>query len=141
MGISPYWEVDRPSAGQSVLCYIINIVKDILVSVVYRLPSPLQFGACDPGYYFLGSGGEPTEVVVVDLKVKNKSRKMSREQSDEEDGVVETEVGRVDDETAETEVDCRPPRGTNRMIGESSWEPSEQRRTSVIRDSNTESGP
>ena len=63
----------------------------------------------------LGSGGEPTEVVVVDLKVKNKSRKMSQEQSEEEDGVVETEVGPVDDETAETEVEFRPPRGTSRM--------------------------
>ena len=32
---------------------------------------------------------------------------MSREQSDGEDSVVETEVGPVDDETAETEVDFR----------------------------------
>ena len=53
MGISPYWEVDRPSAGQSVLCYIINVVKDR--SVVYWLPSPLQFGACDLGFSFLDS--------------------------------------------------------------------------------------
>ena len=41
---------------------------------------------------------------------------MSREQSEEKDGVVETEVGPVDDETAETEVDFRPPRGTNWML-------------------------
>ena len=54
-------------------------------------------------------------MVVVDLKVKNKSRKMSWEQSEEEGGVVETEVGPVDDETAETEVDFRPPRGTSWM--------------------------
>ena len=58
-------------------------------------------------------------MVVVDLKVKNRSRKMSREQSEQEDGVVETEVGPVDDETAETEVDFRPPRGTNRMPDDS----------------------
>ena len=44
-------------------------------------------------------------MVVVDLKVKNKSRKMSREQYEEEDGVVEPGVGPVDDKTAETEVD------------------------------------
>ena len=31
------------------------------------------------------------------------------------DGVVETEVGPVDDGTAETEVDFRPPRGSNRV--------------------------
>ena len=30
--------------------------------------------------------------------------------------MVETEVGPVDDETAETEVDFRPPRGTNQML-------------------------
>ena len=29
--------------------------------------------------------------------------------------MVETEVGLIDDETAETEVDFRPPRGTNQM--------------------------
>ena len=46
-----------------------------------------------PGYYFLCSGGEPTKVVVVDLKVKNRSQKMSQEQSEEVYGVVETEIG------------------------------------------------
>ena len=40
---------------------------------------------------------------------------MRREQSKEEDGVVETEVGPGDDKTAETEVDFCLPRGTNRM--------------------------
>ena len=40
---------------------------------------------------------------------------MRREQSDGEDGVVETDVGPVDDETAETEVDFRLPRGYDRM--------------------------
>ena len=40
---------------------------------------------------------------------------MSQKQSQEEDGVVETKVGPVDDETAETEVDFRPSCGTNRM--------------------------
>ena len=34
--------------------------------VAYRLPSPLQFGARDLGFPFLGSGGEPTEVVGLD---------------------------------------------------------------------------
>ena len=34
-----------------------------------------------------------------------------REQSDEEDGVVETENGQVDDVTAETEVNFRRPLG------------------------------
>ena len=62
----------------------------------------------------MGSGGEPTEVVVGDLKVKNRSQKMSREHSEEEDGVVRTKV-LVSDETAETEAEFRPPRGTNRM--------------------------
>ena len=51
-------------------------------------------------------------MVMVDLKVKNKSRKMSREHSEEEDGAVRTEV-LVNDETTETEVDFRPPRETN----------------------------
>ena len=54
MGISPYWEVDRPSAGQSVLCYLINVVKDR--SVVYRLPSALQFGARVAGVDGIGRG-------------------------------------------------------------------------------------
>ena len=85
-------------------------------NVVYRLPSPLQFGAHDLGYSFLGSGGEPTEVVVVDLKVRSKSRKMSRERSEEEDGVVGTEVGPMSNENVETEVDYRPLRGTNQML-------------------------
>ena len=61
-------------------------------------PSALQFGARDLGYSFLGRIGEPTEVVIMDLKVRNKGRKMSREQSEEEDGVMGTNVGRVSDE-------------------------------------------
>ena len=68
---------------------------------------------------------------------------MSQEQSDGENGVVETEVGPVDDETAETEMDFRPPRGSDWMpgIGQSSREPSERRRTSVIQDRHADSGP
>ena len=54
-------------------------------------------------------------MVVVDQKVRNKSRKMSREQSEEEDVVVGTEVGLASDGNGETEVKFRPPRGTNRM--------------------------
>ena len=38
---------------------------------------------------------------------------MSREQSDEEDSMVETEVVPVDDETTETEVEFRRPRGSD----------------------------
>ena len=38
---------------------------------------------------------------------------MNREQSDGEDSVVETEVDPVDDETAETDVNFRPPRGSD----------------------------
>ena len=38
---------------------------------------------------------------------------MSREQSDEEDGVVETEDGQADDETAETEPNGRLARGSD----------------------------
>ena len=38
---------------------------------------------------------------------------MSREQSGEEDGVVETEDGQVDNGTAETEVNFRLPRGSD----------------------------
>ena len=53
---------------------------------------------------------------MVDIKVRNKSQKMSWEQSEEEDGVVETEVGPVDDEIAETEVDFRPPRDNRPII-------------------------
>ena len=52
-------------------------------------------------------------MVVVDLKVRNKNRKMSREQSEEEDGVVGTEVGPASDGNRETDVEFRPPRGTN----------------------------
>ena len=36
--------------------------------VVYRPPSPLQFGACDLRFSFLGSGGESTELVGLDQK-------------------------------------------------------------------------
>ena len=39
--------------------------------------------------------------------LKTSGQKMSREQSDKEDGVVETEDGQADDETAETEVSGR----------------------------------
>ena len=53
-------------------------------------------------------------MVVRDLNVKNRSRQMSREQSEEKDDVVRTEV-RAGDETAETKVEFRPPRGTNLM--------------------------
>ena len=61
---------------------------------------------------------------------------MSREQSGEEDGVMETEVGPVGDENVETEVEFRPPRGTYRQ---SSWESLEQRQVSRIRVRQTES--
>ena len=44
-------------------------------------------------------------MVVIYLKVKNRSQKMSWQQSEEEDGV-------VDNKTAETELDFPPPRGT-----------------------------
>ena len=40
----------------------------------------------------------------MDLKVRNKTRKMSREQPEEEDDVMGTEVGPVSDENVETEV-------------------------------------
>ena len=40
---------------------------------------------------------------------------MSQVQSEEEDGVVETEIGSDNDKTAETEVDLRPPRGSDRV--------------------------
>ena len=40
---------------------------------------------------------------------------MSREQPGEEDGAMGIEVGLVGDENVETEVEFRPPRGTNRM--------------------------
>ena len=57
-------------------------------------------------------------MIIVDVKVRNKSRTMSREQSEEEDGVVGTEVGPESNENVETEVEFRPPRGTNRMPDE-----------------------
>ena len=65
---------------------------------------------------FLGSGGEPTEVVGLDQKLeqqKNRSQKMSREQSDGEDSVVGTGDGPVDDGTVETEMNFRLPRGSD----------------------------
>ena len=43
---------------------------------------------------------------------------MSREQPGEEDGAMGTEVGPVGDENVETEVEFRPPRGTNQMSEE-----------------------
>ena len=55
-----------------------------------------------------------SEVIVRELQVKNRSRKMNREQSEEEDGVVRTEV-LAGDETAETEMEFRLPRGTNQV--------------------------
>ena len=82
-------------------------------------------------------------MVGVDLKVKNKGQKMSREQSEEEVDVVETEVGPVDDETVKLRwIFVRLVGLTGcRMIGQSSREPLEQRRTSVIRDRQSDSGP
>ena len=47
-------------------------------------------------------------------KGEEQKPEMNREQSEEEDVVVRTEV-LAGDETAETEVEFRPPRGTNRM--------------------------
>ena len=66
-------------------------------------------------------------MVVVDLKVRNKSLKMSREQPEEEDDVMGTEVGPVSDENVETEVEFCPPVGLTRCRrrGQSSQEPSE----------------
>ena len=61
----------------------------------------------------MGSGGELTKVVIVDLKVRNKIKKMSREQPREEDGAMGTEVGPVGDKNVETEE--RPP--TTGVIG------------------------
>ena len=54
-------------------------------------------------------------MVIVDQKLKNRSRKMSQVQSDGEDDVVETVIGPDDDETAETEADFRQPRGSDRV--------------------------
>ena len=62
-------------------------------------------------------------MVVLDLEAKNRSWKMSREQSKEKDGVVETEVRPVDDDTAETEVDFRPDHSGCH------WEPGDSRKS------------
>ena len=50
-------------------------------------------------------------MVVVDQKLNNRSKKMSREQSDGEDSMAETEVVPVDDKAGETEVELCLPRG------------------------------
>ena len=52
-------------------------------------------------------------MVGLDQKLETRRREMSREQSDGEDSVVETEDGPVDDGTAETEVNLRLPRGSD----------------------------
>ena len=51
-------------------------------------------------------------MVVVDQKLKKRSKKMSREQSDGENSIAGTEVVPVEDETEETEVEFCLPRGT-----------------------------
>ena len=50
-------------------------------SLCCRPPSPLQFGGRDLGYSFLGSGGEPTQVVVV-------GPKFEEQKSEDEAGAV-----------------------------------------------------
>ena len=74
--------------------------------VVYRLPSALQFGASDLGFPFVGSGGEPTEVVGLD-------QKFEEQKPEDESGTVwwGHGDGPVDDGTAETEVNFCLPRG------------------------------
>ena len=56
--ITPCWGNTEPRAGWSVIG-----IKEC--SVVGFL-SPLQFGACDSGFSFLGRGGEPAEGVIGD---------------------------------------------------------------------------
>ena len=71
-----------------------------------------------------------------------KCEEQKPEQSEKEDGVVRVNI-LAGDETAETEVEFRPPRGTNRMPDNRPiiTGPSQRRRTSVIRDRQTVSGP
>ena len=59
-------------------------------------------------------------MVIVNLKVrnKNKNQKMSREPLGEQDGVMEAKVEPVSDDNVVTEVEFRPPRGTNWMSEE-----------------------
>ena len=66
------WEVDRPPASESVIFYIINVIKT-KVCCLSAPPSPLQFGARDLGFSFLGSGGEPTKVVGLDQKFEDQN--------------------------------------------------------------------
>ena len=72
-------------------------------------PSPLQFCACDLGFSFLGSGGGADECGLFDQR----SLKMSGDLSDKEDVFELTKDGRFDDETMETEVIIRLPRGSD----------------------------
>ena len=63
------------------------------------------------GISFLGSGVEPTRVVVVDQKLKKRSKNMSGEQSDGEGSTAETEVVPGGEDTRESEVELRLPYG------------------------------
>ena len=72
-------------------------------------PSPLQFGACDLGFSFLGSGGGADECGLFDQR----SLKMSGDLSDEEDVIKMTKDDRFENENVEPEVIVHLPRGSD----------------------------
>ena len=95
--------ISRPPVGQSVV--IIKVIRQKRVVIVHP-PSPLQFGARDLGFSFLGSGGGAGECGLFDQR----SQQMSGDMSDEEEVFEITKDGRFDDETVEPEVIIRLPR-------------------------------
>ena len=72
-------------------------------------PSPLQFGASDLGFSFLGSGGGAYECGLLDQR----SLKMNGDLSDEENVFEMTKDGRFDHEAVEPEVLIRLPHGSD----------------------------
>ena len=96
-----------PATGGTDCCNK-SVVKD--QSVLLSAPRHHYNMARDLGFSFLGSGGEPTEVVVVDQKFEKQKTEDEPGAGDGEDSMVGTEVVQVD---VETEVEFRQPRGSD----------------------------
>ena len=67
--------VNHCMAGWSVFiikCY--KVLYNYKVCFVVGSPHRKQFGACDSGFSFMGSGGEPAKMVIGDLSKKLEER-------------------------------------------------------------------
>ena len=126
------------------IVHIIKCLKDKLCCCCWT-PSTATIWCPWPGYSFLGSGGESTKVVIVDLKARNKikTRRWAGNSPERKMGRWKPKLGWWVTTT------WRPRWSYVRLVGltrcrrkgQSSRESSEQRQTIGIRVRQTDSGP